>query len=426
MNLDWHLLKAVVLESDDWGLAAWSPDEQAHRVLTGTPAFRTAAGRLYGRSTLESAEDVRQLATVLLGVKGRDGLPPVFQANTIVANPDYDALEPPTFSVASLPVVMHPQMPSRWHRPGLWDAVHRAEDEGVWWAELHGLHHLPASVWLHALRRGMDDARRAHAQASPICQAVQDRGEYDAGESQEVRAADLAAAVEGFTRLFGRAPSSFCPPDYRFDDWLEREAEKLGLNTLQGKPEQARGRWVALRRRWLMRRFPHQQGGRFYMPPRIAFEPRGNARPDGRVGHEAALRGVRAAWRRGQPAILSTHRLNFASLDPSWSQAGRDALRALMLGLSEAGAVFLTDAEVRQACERAWSFRPVGSRGALLRQHGGAQVVLRFPVPQGVTGAHFRSPRGGTPPTSNRIKVEAGMAETRVDVGEYLLEWERA
>ncbi len=426
MNLDWHLQKAVVLESDDWGLAAWSPDEQAHRVLTGMPAFRTPAGRLYGRSTLESAEDVRELAVVLLSIKGRDGLPPVLQANTIVGNPDYDALVPPNFPVATLPVVMHPEFPSRWQRPGLWQAVRRAEGDGVWWAELHGLHHLPATAWLHALRRGADDARRAHANATPICAAVESSGEYDAAESRQVRSADLIAAIAGFRQLFGRAPSSFCPPDYRFDDWLEDEAERLGLTTLQGKPEQAGGHWAALRRRWLMLHFPHRKGARFYLPPRIAFEPRGNARPQGRVGHEAALRATRAAWKRGQPAMLSSHRLNFAHLDPAWSQAGRDALRALLQQLSEEGAVFMTDAEVRQLCERSWSIREVGLRGALLRYHGVPREAVRFPVPDGVTAAHFRGPRGGVEGNGTEVKVEAGMAETRVSVGEYLLEWERA
>ena len=52
LNLDWRRLKAVVIESDDWGLCAWSPDEQAYRVLTDTPAFRSPPGRIYGRSTL--------------------------------------------------------------------------------------------------------------------------------------------------------------------------------------------------------------------------------------------------------------------------------------------------------------------------------------------------------------------------------------
>ena len=65
MNLDWRRLKAVVLESDDWGLCAWSPDDQAVRVLADSPAYRSAPGRRYGASTLESADDVRLV--VLLG-----------------------------------------------------------------------------------------------------------------------------------------------------------------------------------------------------------------------------------------------------------------------------------------------------------------------------------------------------------------------
>jgi len=66
VNLDWHRLRAVVLESDDWGLCAWVPDDRAHRALANQPAFRTEAGLRYGRSTLESADDVRLLAAELL------------------------------------------------------------------------------------------------------------------------------------------------------------------------------------------------------------------------------------------------------------------------------------------------------------------------------------------------------------------------
>ena len=94
MTLDWRHLKAVVLESDDWGLCAWVPDEQAYEALAGTPAFRNPAARAYGRSTLESAEDVARLAAVLLEFRGRDGRPPVWQANTVMATPDFARLEP--------------------------------------------------------------------------------------------------------------------------------------------------------------------------------------------------------------------------------------------------------------------------------------------------------------------------------------------
>ena len=46
-------------------------------------AERSPAGRRYAGSTLERAEDVRQLADTLLEFRGGDGFPPVWQANTI-------------------------------------------------------------------------------------------------------------------------------------------------------------------------------------------------------------------------------------------------------------------------------------------------------------------------------------------------------
>lgn len=423
MNLDWHRLKAVVLESDDWGLCAWVPDDQAHRVLAGQPAFRTAAGRRYGRSTLESARDVERLAASLLEFRGGDGLPPVWQANTIVAAPDWPRLVPPLFATDGLPVTGLEALDGRWARPGMLAAVRRAIGQGVWWPELHGLHHLPATAWLAALRRGQHDARAAHEQQSPICEAVEAGGEYGAEEPREVRARDLREALARFEALFGRRPSSFCPPDYRFDDWLESEAESLGLTTLQGKPEQGSGRLVGLRRRLLGLRFPHAAGERFYLPPRIAFEPRGEAGPEGRLGAAAAHRAAREAWGRGQPAVLSTHRLNYAHLDEPWSEAGRTALRDLLGRLAGDGAVFLTDAEVRSLAERGWSLRPLGGRGALLRHYGVPLEPLRFPAPAGVTGASLRAPGPADGPGEGEVKIGDGTAEARVQLGEHVIEW---
>jgi hypothetical protein len=425
VNLDWHRLKAVVIESDDWGLCAWVPDDQAHRVLAGEPAFRSEAGQRYGRSTLEHAADVDRLAAALLEFRGGDGMPPVLQANTIVAAPDWARLVPPLFDVDELPVAGLETLPARWQRPGLLGAVRRARDHGVWWPELHGLHHLPATAWLGALRRGQHDARDAHEQQSPICVAVEAGGEYDTGEPREVRARDLRLALGHFAALFGRAPSSFCPPDYRFDDWLEAEAESLRLTTLQGKPEQGSGKLVSLRRRFLRMRFPHTAGARFYLPPRIAFEPRGEARAPGPLGLDAAHRAARDAWKRGQPAILSTHRLNYAHLDARWAEAGRGALRDLLARLVGDGAVFLVDAEVRSLAERGWSLRPLERRGALLRHYGVPLEPLPFPVPEGVRAALLHAPAGAAGGAEGEIKVEGGMAEARVQLGEHVIEWVR-
>jgi len=392
------------------------------RVLADTPAFRSEPGRRYGGSTLESASDVRQLVATLLEFRGGDGFPPVWQANTIVAAPDYPKLLPPTFVADPLPLQEPDAASARWRRPGLREAVDDVCRSGLWWPELHGLHHLPEHAWLTALRRGSADARRAHDQGSPICEAVEASGEYDPSEPQPTRRRNLELAIERFRMRFGRAPTSFCPPDYRWGPSLELDLEQLGPTTLQGFAEHAGERLPRVRRLLLRYRWPNRRGAMFYLPPRNAFEP-SKAEARGMAALvRTARESARAAWGRGQPAIISTHRLNYAHLRPAHSAAGLAALRDLLKGLVEDGAVFLVDAEVRQLEERAWSVRAVGDRAAIVRFHGVPRQPIRFPVPAGVTGARIRE---GHATGEADVAVDRGEVVARLNVGEFLLGWER-
>jgi len=422
VNLDWRRLRAVVLESDDWGLCAWSPDEQALRALADTPAFRTPAGRRYGGSTLEHAADVDAVSAMLGGLRGADGFAPCLQANTIMAAPDYAHLHPPLFEVQEMPLVYAPETPSRWRRPGLWDAVARAREAGTWWPELHGLHHLPEAAWLRALRRGEADARRAHACESPVCLAAERSSEYDPSEPVDLRTRHLERAVAHFVERFGRRPASLCPPDYRWDDRLESDAQRLGITIFQGKGEQVGVSLPRLRRQLLKWRWPNVRGPRFFMPPRIAFEP--GADLPGAAHHVADVRrAVRDRWQRGQPAALSSHRCNYVHLDASRATAGRTALRDLLAGLCEDGATFLVDAEVRDLQTHGWSVRDAGARASIARYFGVPREPIRFPAPAGATAARFigRGEAGETEAT-----VEDGSVVARLQVGEYRIEWNAA
>ena len=428
MNPLWRRLKAVILESDDWGVCAWSPDDRAHRLLADTPAFRSPAGSSYGRSTLESAADVRRIAAALHEVRGGDGFPPVWQANTVVAAPDYARLDPPLFPSDEMPAIEIPAAPSRWVRPGLWEAVGEAAAAGVWWPELHGYTHLPERAWLTALRRSLADARRGFEQQVFVCEAVEASGEFDRAEPAALRARKLERALAAFARHFGRPASSFCAPDYRWDDAFEAEAEARGVTLWQGRSERDAVRGGPLGR-WLARRaWRPLAGARFTMPPRIAFEPRGMgthlaAPADPRVGAVAAHAHARAAWAAGRPAVVSTHRVSYAHLDPDWSEASVAALRDLLARLAGDGAVFLTDAETRQIHERGWSTRPVGAHGTLLRYYHEPGLPIRFPAPADATGVRLREGQGHE---GAELGFEGGSLEARVQPGAYLIEWRAA
>jgi hypothetical protein len=326
----------------------------------------------------------------------------------------------PMPAIDGMPVIPIPEAPSRWRRPGLWEAVAAACDRGVWWPELHGLTHLPEQAWLIALERGSADARRAFEQQSPVCEAVQASGEYDPREPLEVRRRSLEQSLEIFRRIFGRAPGSFCPPDYRWDDRFEKEAESLGVVTWQGRAERVGGMLPTAQR--VVRRVTgaSRRGARYYLPARIAFEPRGRARSGDRLGTAAVLRAIHAAWGRGQPAIVSTHRHNYAHLDPAWAEAGRAALRELLRALCDEGATFLTDGEVRALDGTGHAVRPIGSRGALVRFYGVPGEAIRFALPAGAGGVaiHDRRERD-----VHALAVERGEVEARLNVGEYLIEW---
>ena len=120
--------------------------------------------------------------------------------------------------------------------------------------------------------------------------------------------------------------------------------------------------------------------------------------------------------------MVSTHRVNYAHLDPAWSEAGRATLSDLLARLAADGATFLVDAEVRSLHERGWSLRPLGEGSALLRRRAasGARARVRVPVAGRIVGATVRDARGSAGP---RVTVEAGHLVAEPGEGDLLLDW---
>ena len=200
--------------------------------------------------------------------------------------------------------------------------------------------------------------------------------------------------------LFGRAPESFCPPDYRFDDSLEtRRGGARAVDHLQGEPERGRARaGAAASARPGRARFPDARAGRFYLPPRIAFEPRG----DGSGARPAWARGraprAREAWRRRPPGDRQHAPPELRAPRRRLVAGGRAALRTLLERLCADGAVFLTDDEVRLLAERGVVGARAGlRRGALLRHFGVPRETdaIRGPPEVRSRGPRHAAGRGG-------------------------------
>ena len=130
---DWGRLRAVVLESDDWGFAGFVP---AGDSWDGLDRAALSPGRfppVYWGSTLEDSSDVAELAALLAAAVGRDGLPAVLQANYVMASL--------AWRDGAWCAYAWPSVPPAYGRPGLWSAVAVARALGVWRAEFHATWH---------------------------------------------------------------------------------------------------------------------------------------------------------------------------------------------------------------------------------------------------------------------------------------------
>ena len=345
--VDWREVRAVVLESDDWGLCGFLPDSASLVGLTPAELETGAFPAVYWGSTLEDSAAVASLAAVLAGATGRDGLPAVLQPNYILSSLSWEAGADAEGRWVARDL---PDVPPAYARPGLWRAVEAATAAGVWHPELHGRWHY-------------DPARRQSASLATVAtrEAAQRQiplfpGSEQAWELGPWRpTADLAAELDGslrvFGAVFGRAPRAVIAPDYRWDDRHEELWLSRGIGTIQAKRGQRRaafdGLWGRVRKvadRTVARQLRRD---RIYLDRNVVFEPVQNPQPQ-RVTADARI-ALAGAWARGEPAIVETHRVNFVHLDPAVVARGRAELAALLdFGTAPAAGrpLYLVDAEV--------------------------------------------------------------------------------
>jgi hypothetical protein len=122
---------------------------------------------------------------------------------------------------------------------------------------------------------------------------------------------------------------------------------------------------------------------RTYLDRNVRLEPA--QAPDAAAVVAAGLAQTERAWRRREPAVVETHRVNFAHAEPALAAAGRRALGAYLAGLSgtdDRRPVFLVSAEVAALARRGTSVRETGGR-PILRNGTHARRLAALPATGG-------------------------------------------
>jgi hypothetical protein len=295
----------VMFQSDDWGRAGLRDREGLEQLAAAGLAL---GERPYDFYTLETAEDLAALRSVLGRHHDSAGRCPSLEMNFIVANLDLPRMSREGFQQIHL-LPLADGLPSGWDRPGLLQAYHDGIREELFRPALHGTTHFCRS----AVERNLTDSGERGKLLRTLWQAgtpyIHWRMPWIGYEYWDTELAPddrfLAAApqrdligdaVGAFAKLFSTLPRSACAPGYRANDHTHRAWAEIGIRVAQNGPGAASP--------------PHfDRNGILQLYRTVEFEPA----LDPAFSVEACVHNAEACFARKIPAIVSAHSINFHS-----------------------------------------------------------------------------------------------------------------
>jgi hypothetical protein len=350
----------VVLQSDDWGRVGVR-DREGYELLRSR-GFRLGE-RAYDLYTLETADDVGALASVLGQHKDSAGRRPCMVMNMCTANLNFQKMREGDFKeIALLPLAEG--LPGKWSRPGLMEAYRAGIAQGVFFPGLHGVTHFNPAAVANALAENGERARLLRifweAETPYIFWRMPWIG-YEYWNPERPQAGFMAVrqqreviaqACENFAALFGARPSSACAPGYRSNRNTYRAWSESGIRIAE------HGTGSGLRA-------PHMdEFGLLHLYRTIDFEPSQNE-----LDTEKYLQIARSCFAKGLPVIISMHAVNFHSTLKDFRAPALEALDSLLKALE------LRHPELLYAHDE--DLYAIVTQGVLQRRDGSIAVTVK-------------------------------------------------
>ena len=304
----------VVIESDDWG-SIRMPNKAVYNssLERGINVDRCPYNSY---DTLADNNDFTALYKTLSKFKDKLGNAPIITANAIMANPDFERIakskyknyyyEPFTTTIENY----YPGQDvfSRWQ-----EGIER----NLFFPQFHGREHLYVKRWLKFLSANSEETLYAfNNKFFGISTHItkENRGTYlaaldfeDIGEIERQKII-LKEGLEIFKDTFKFYSKSFIAPNYTWHKKLEPLLKELGIETIQGgraQREPIEGNGTLVKK--------HSMGeytkiGQVILVRNVEFEPSINKNIN---WHKYVLNQVQNAFFWNQPAVISSHRLNF-------------------------------------------------------------------------------------------------------------------
>jgi hypothetical protein len=304
--------KIVVFESDDWGAIRVPSKEAIDRLkIKGLDLTKNAYTRFDG---LESNSDLESLLEILDKHKDINGNHPIITANFVTCNPDFEKIKSSNFDQ-----YFNQKISATYNNYSnsdkVLDLVFSANSNGLFLPQFHGREHVNVELWLSLLKNNDIFFRLAFEEGisglgresvSNLSRSIQ--ATYDTYNT-DFASKSLDEGLNYFEDIFGFRSDSFIPNNFVLDVKLLPFLFSKGVKVSQGmkyflapiKPH--KNNFKVFRKNGSL-----NQGNQLELVRNCFFEPTETGRD-----FISTLKEISLAFSLKQPAVISTHRLNFSS-----------------------------------------------------------------------------------------------------------------
>jgi len=307
--------KLVAIDSDDWG-SIRLPSRHVKEVLyiSGLNFDNQPYNRV---DSLASSEDLTALFDTLSGISDCKGNSPIITANTIVANPDFEAIRASGFrdyfyEPFTRTLERYPEHNDSFR---LWIEGIKAK---IFRPQYHGLHHININRWMNSLCHESGIVRKAFDLGMFDLSTeswITENSFMDAlnikrlDEIPEIRKS-ISVGLNLFNELFGYRSMTFVAPSYIWHRRIETALKENGIKVIKGAHYQLEPIPGEAHKFNKIYHYTGQKtrAGLIYLTRNASFEPSLAPKYD---WIREVLKSAESAFFWRKPLIISTHRLNF-------------------------------------------------------------------------------------------------------------------
>ena len=375
-KIDWKRFPAAVFESDDWGACESASTKEVAGKIAGL--YKKLLDYDYlPNTTLETPAQLERLFQALEKFKGADGMSAVFTAFVCTGNPNFKKIRANGYSKYE-DIGLNTGVPEGWERGNIIGKFQEGIKRGVFQPEFHStLHHTSPYLWLQLLREDSAQGKLARALFDCGCYAQREHLPEFTDMNVKMQNEWVTKGLERFKKLFGFSPEAAVTSD-AFPEteiiWAINGIKTVCLKNCRINS----GQTVAYETKpWNMQDI-YTHLGDYNQNYDVTYMTRNAIFEAGMVpGVEHSAEDVLAVAKRNietfnEPSIISTHRINYASLDEEMIERRLNELEKLLCGLTKMNVNFLTTGEISQIYRYGWSVRHAGNKTVIRKFHDNA------------------------------------------------------